>query len=78
MAILLKTTSVWVSSIQIMQIRVQKRVKEFGKVDTTETYQTCAELGDFICSVLDRSEREEVRQHQPCCQTLPLSVYEGT
>ena len=28
--------------------------------------------------MLDRSEREEVRLHQPRCQTLPLSVYEGT
>ena len=29
-------------------------------------------------SVLDRSELEEVRLHQPRCQTLLLSVYEGT
>ena len=30
--------------------------------------------------MLDRSEREEVRLHQPRCQTLPLSlsVYKGT
>ena len=28
--------------------------------------------------VLDRSEQEEVQLHQPRCQTLPLSVYEGT
>ena len=28
--------------------------------------------------MLDRLEREEVRLHQPRCQTLPLSVYEGT
>ena len=32
MAILLKTTSVRVSSIQIMQVRVQKRAKVFGKI----------------------------------------------
>ena len=38
MVILLKITSVRVSSIQIMQVRVQKRAKVFGKVDTTETY----------------------------------------
>ena len=30
-----------------------------------------------VRSVLDRSELEEVRLHQPPCQTLPLSVYEG-
>ena len=35
MAILLKTASVRVSSIQIMQVRA----KVFGKVDTLETYQ---------------------------------------
>ena len=40
MAVLLKTTSVRVSSIQIIQVRVQNRVKVFGKVDTTETYQS--------------------------------------
>ena len=28
--------------------------------------------------MLDRSEREEVRLQQPCCQTLPLSIYKGT
>ena len=28
--------------------------------------------------VLDRSEQEEVRLHQARCQTLMLSVYEGT
>ena len=39
MAVLLKTTSVWVSFIQIMQIRVQNKAKVFGKVDMTETYQ---------------------------------------
>ena len=39
MAILLKTASVRVSSIQIMQVRVQTRAKVFGKVNTTETYQ---------------------------------------
>ena len=38
MAILLKTTPVRLSSIQIMQVRVQTRVKEFGKIDTMETY----------------------------------------
>ena len=38
MAILLKTASVLVSSIQIMQVRVQTRAKVFGKVDTLETY----------------------------------------
>ena len=41
MAILLKTTPVRVSSIQIVQIRVQNKAKEFGKVDTLETYQAC-------------------------------------
>ena len=39
MAILLKTVSVRVSSIQIMQVRVENKGKVFGKVDTTETYQ---------------------------------------
>ena len=29
-------------------------------------------------SVLDRLKREEVRLHQPHCETLPLTVYEGT
>ena len=29
-------------------------------------------------SVLDRADREDVRLHQPRCQTLPLLVYEGT
>ena len=38
----------------------------------------CAELGGVVRSVLDQSEREEVRLHQPRYQTLPLSVYEGT
>jgi hypothetical protein len=38
----------------------------------------CAELEGAVCSVLDRSELEEVRLHQPRCQMLPLSVYEGT
>ena len=38
----------------------------------------CSELEGVVRSVLDRSEREEVRLHQPRCQTLPLSVYEGT
>ena len=37
----------------------------------------CAELGGALHSVLDQSEQEEVRLHQPRCQTLPLSVYEG-
>ena len=39
MAILLKTASVRVSSIQIMQVRSKTRAKVFGKVDTLETYQ---------------------------------------
>ena len=39
MAVLLKTTSVRVSFIQIMQVRVQNKGKVFGKVDTLETYQ---------------------------------------
>ena len=38
MAVLLKTASVRVSSIQIIQVRVQNKGKVFGKVDTTETY----------------------------------------
>ena len=38
MTILLKTTLVRVNFIQIMQIRVQNKGKEFGKVDTMETY----------------------------------------
>ena len=36
---LLKTASVRVSSIQIMQVRVQNKGKSVWKVDTTETYQ---------------------------------------
>ena len=39
MAILLKTTSVRVSSIEIMQVRVQNKGNRFGKVDTMETLQ---------------------------------------
>ena len=39
MAVLLKTASVRVSFIQIMQVRVQNRAKVFGKVDTLERYQ---------------------------------------
>ena len=39
MAVLLKTASVRVSSIQIIQVRVQNKGKMFGKVDTLETYQ---------------------------------------
>ena len=39
MAILLKTASVQVSSIQIIQVRVQNKGKSVGKVDMTETYQ---------------------------------------
>ena len=27
---------------------------------------------------LDQSDREDVRLHQPRCETLPLTVYEGT
>ena len=34
--------------------------------------------GGVVRLVLDRSELEEVRLHHPRCQTLPLSVYEGT
>ena len=39
---------------------------------------TCAELGGVVRSVLDRSDREDVRLHHPRVLTLPLSVYEGT
>ena len=39
MAVLLKTASVRVSSIQIIQVIVQNKGKVFGKVYTTETYQ---------------------------------------
>ena len=38
MAILLKTALVRVSSIQIMQVRVQNKAEVFGKEDTLETY----------------------------------------
>ena len=31
-----------------------------------------------MCSVLDRLDLEDVRLHQLCYLTLPLSVYEGT
>ena len=41
MAILLKSASVRVSFIQIMQIRVQNKM--FGKVDTMEMYQVLEE-----------------------------------
>ena len=44
----------------------------------TSSSGTCAELGVAVRSVLDRSEREEVRLHQPRCQTLPFSAYKGT
>ena len=46
--------------------------QEFEGCHRTES----AELGGAVRSVLDRSERA-VRLHQPRCQTLPLSVYEG-
>ena len=49
-----------------------------SRVWGTPSSWTCVELGGVVHSVLDRSEREEVRLHQLCCQTLPLSVYEGT
>ena len=39
MVVLLKTASVRVSFIQIMQVRVQNKATVFGKVDTLETYQ---------------------------------------
>ena len=39
MVVLLKTASVRITFIQIMQIRVQNKAKVFGKVDTMETYQ---------------------------------------
>jgi len=39
MVILLKTTSVRVSFIQIMQIRVQNKNESVWKVDMTQTYQ---------------------------------------
>ena len=39
MAILLKTASVRVSSIQIMQVRVQNKGKRVWKVDMKDTYQ---------------------------------------
>ena len=39
MAILMKTVSVRVSSIQIMQVRIQNKGKSVWKVDTTEMYQ---------------------------------------
>ena len=39
MAVLLKTASVRVSFIQIMQVKVQTRANVFGKVDMLETYQ---------------------------------------
>ena len=35
-------------------------------------------VGGAVRLVLDRSELEEVQLHQPCCQMLPLLVYEGT
>ena len=38
-AILLKTTSIHVSSNQIMQIRGKTIAKVFGKIDTFVTYQ---------------------------------------
>ena len=38
----------------------------------------CAELGGAVRSVLDRSDREDVRLHQPRVLTLSLSVYVGT
>ena len=44
MAVLLKTASVRVSSIQNMQVESKTRGKVFGKVDTTETYQLPGEL----------------------------------
>ena len=39
---------------------------------------TCAKLGGAVRSVLDRSEREDVRLISRVKQTLPLLVYKGT
>ena len=38
----------------------------------------CAELGGAVCSVLDRSEQEEVGLLNHVKLTLPFLVYEGT
>ena len=52
MVIRLKTASVWVSSIQIIQVRVQNKGKVFEKVDTTETYHRTdvihCNIGDLV------------------------------
>ena len=49
-----------------------------SRVRGTSSRWTCEELGRDVRSMLDRSKGEEVRLHEPRCQTLPLSVYEGT
>ena len=37
------------------------------RVRGTSSSWTCAELGGALCLVLDRSDREDVRLHQPRC-----------
>ena len=44
----------------------------------TSPRRTCAELGGAVRSILDWWIMKKFRLHQPCCETLPLTVYEGT
>ena len=53
---MLKTTSVRVSSIQIMQIREKTTAKVFGKVDTFWTYHTSSST---------RHPSARARHHEP-------------
>ena len=45
MVVLLKTTSVRVSFIQIMQVESKTRANVFGKVDSLETYHSAGSTG---------------------------------
>ena len=65
MVVLLKTTSVRVSFIQIMQIRVQNKRKSVRKVDTTKTYQGILKIAylfdyasyeDVLCMNVDQHD----------------------
>ena len=48
MAILLKTASVRVSSIQICKLESKTRAKVFKKVDTTETYHVVRTFAGYL------------------------------
>ena len=57
MIILLKTMLVRVSSVQIMQDRVQNKVKVFGKVDTMKAYHALPYVTVDGCSTTALSQQ---------------------